>query len=84
VHDWASAVSLEATDEHGRSVSAEGVAGSHMVLPHATAVCVNSTMTWTVDGAGLDRARVDGEDQDVWPIPEWRARRLAKRTAALG
>jgi hypothetical protein len=39
-----------------------------MVLPGATNVCLNSAVEWTTD----DRT-VHGEDQDVWPIKDWRA-----------
>lgn len=77
IHDWVSAISVEVTDELGRTATAEGVGGSHMVLPHATAVCVCTTMRWAVEGAAAY-----GEDQDVWPIPEWRSRRLARRMRA--
>jgi hypothetical protein len=47
---------------------------SHMVLPHATAVCVNSSLVWTFDGVVMH-----GEDQDVWPIPAWQKLRAERR-----
>lgn len=57
------------TDEAGRSFTASAVALSRLVLPGATSICVNSLLRWTVDGTV-----VHGEDQEVWPTHEYRAR----------
>jgi hypothetical protein len=72
VKAWAEAVALEVVDERGRTTRAEGEALSHMVLPHSTSVCVNSALRWDVEGREMH-----GEDQDVWPIHDWRVLRRA-------
>lgn len=74
VHGWVESIELTVACEDGSVLTASATAVSHMILPHATAVCVNSSLIWQVDGAA-----VDGEDQDVWPIPEWRQIRKAGR-----
>lgn len=65
--NWITSIELEATDELGRDLHATSPALSTMILPHATSICVNTALTWSVDGRTLT-----GEDQDVWPINEWR------------
>jgi hypothetical protein len=40
-----------------------------MILPGATNICVNTALPWLIDGR-----TVHGEDQDVWPLKEWRRR----------
>jgi hypothetical protein len=71
-HGWVTAIDAEIVDEHGRTAHAHADGGSHMILPHSTSVCVNTALTWAVDGAGMH-----GEDQDVWPMKDWRALRRA-------
>lgn len=66
---WVVAMEIDAQDATGRRVRCHGRARSRMVLPGATSVCVNTAMTWTVDGR-----EVHGEDQDVWPLAAYRAR----------
>jgi hypothetical protein len=61
------AMTIEAVDERGRELRASGVGISRLVLPSATAVCINTSMRWTIDGE-----TVHGEDQDVWPTSEFR------------
>jgi hypothetical protein len=69
---WVTGMIIDATDEQGRSLRAEGRALSRMILPGATSICINTSIEWTINGAV-----VNGEDQDVWPVKEYR------RTAAL-
>lgn len=64
---WITGINLDVTDEQGRKISARGEAVSRMFLPHSTSVCVASLVEWDLDGT-----RVYGEDQDVWPLREWR------------
>ena len=71
---WVTGMDLEITDEHGRTTVAQAEALSRMVLPGATSVCINTSLRWTADGR-----TVDGEDQDVWPIKDWRRLRRAAR-----
>jgi hypothetical protein len=69
---WVTGMVIDATDEQGRDLHAEGRAVSRMILPGSTSICINTSMEWTIDGA-----IVHGEDQDVWPVKEY-------RTAATG
>lgn len=64
---WVTEMTMTVVDSAGEQVSIIGTALSRMVLLGSTNVCVNSVMTWQVDGVQLW-----GEDQDVWPLPRWR------------
>jgi len=64
---WITAMTIDATDDQGRDLHAEGEALSRMILPGATHICINTLLRWTIDGT-----IVWGEDQDVWPIKEYR------------
>jgi hypothetical protein len=66
-HGWITGIDLELADEDGRRFSARGDAVSRTLLPHATSVCAATLIDWT---AG--ETRLSGEDQDVWPLHEWR------------
>jgi hypothetical protein len=66
VENWVTAMTVEAVDEFGRELHAEGRALSRLVLPGSTSICINTSMEWTID-----RATVHGEDQDVWPMKEF-------------
>jgi hypothetical protein len=68
VHNWVTAMTVDAIDELGRELHAEGRAISRLVLPGSTSICINTSMEWTIDGAV-----VHGEDQDVWPNKEFRS-----------
>jgi hypothetical protein len=67
VTNWVTGMVIEATDEQGRELHAQGRALSRMILPGSTTICVNTSMEWTINGT-----IVHGEDQDVWPIKEYR------------
>jgi hypothetical protein len=58
---------LSAVDERGTRISAQASAVSRMLLPHSTSVCSATLLDWNLAGT-----RVYGEDQDVWPLHEWR------------
>jgi hypothetical protein len=64
---WITAMRLAVSDEAGDALNVEGTVQSRMVLPGATNVCINSALTLTADGV-----TIHGEDQDVWPISQWR------------
>jgi hypothetical protein len=66
---WVTDIEIDAEDELGRTVHAEAVAHSRMILPGSTTICINTALRYVVDGRV-----VHGEDQDVWPIHEWRRR----------
>jgi len=59
---------VDATDEDGRELHAEGQAKSRMILPGSTTICINTAIEWNIAGT-----IVHGEDQDVWPIKDYRA-----------
>ena len=73
-HGWLTGITLEIADEHGRTTTATAEGLSRMILPTASAICINTSLRWTIND-GTAAAAVDGEDQDVWPIKEWRRRR---------
>jgi hypothetical protein len=75
-HGWLTGIALEITDEHGRTITATAEGLSRMVLPSASAICINTSLRWTINDGAATTA-VDGEDQDVWPVKEWRRRRPA-------
>jgi hypothetical protein len=77
VHGWVTGIDLEVIDEHGRTTSGHAESASRMILPGSTSVCVNTALRWTLDGRP-----VAGEDQDVWPIKEWRLLRRPARALA--
>jgi hypothetical protein len=62
-------IDLDVVDEAGRRLRAHGYPLSDFLLPHSTSVCVCTALAWTIDGE-----TVFGEDQDVWPMKEWRCR----------
>ncbi|MDE3205048.1 MAG: hypothetical protein KGQ66_12625 [Acidobacteriota bacterium] len=67
VTGWVTSMTIDAADEQGRALHAEGVALSRMVLPGSTSICINTLMRWDIGGA-----TIWGEDQDVWPIKDYR------------
>jgi hypothetical protein len=71
-------VTVEATDELGRTVSARGEAVSRQVTKaYPSMLCWNSLLEWEFDGS-----RGWGEDQDCWLPRRWRDNRTARRRAA--
>lgn len=66
---WITAMTVDATDERGRALHADGRASSRMILPGSTSICINTLVQWQVDGV-----TIWGEDQDVWPIKDYRCR----------
>ena len=65
---WIDSMIIDAIDDRGRDLRAEGQAVSRMILPGSTSICINTLLRWTVDGNVFW-----GEDQDVWPIKDYRA-----------
>jgi hypothetical protein len=74
-HGWVSGMRIDAKTDEGQRVQAEGVALSRMILPSATSLCINTAMRWTVEGV-----TIHGEDQDVWPLADWRTRLRSVRS----
>jgi hypothetical protein len=61
------AFEIDAVDEGGRTLAARATALSHFLLPHATSATMCTALLWEVAGR-----EITGEDQDVWPIKDWR------------
>lgn len=79
---WITGIVEDLRDESGRSITATATASSRLVLPGSTSICINTSLRWTVtDGAGCT-VEMDGEDQDVWPINEWRRLHAPGRTGS--
>jgi hypothetical protein len=64
---WVRSIDVEGICADGTTLTGHATAVSQMILPHATSVCVNSSLVWDFEGT-----IVHGEDQDVWPLREWR------------
>jgi hypothetical protein len=71
VHGGPQSVVIDAVDELGRSLKAEGRAFNALCFtPYPRMLNWTTTLTWQIDGEfGV------GEDQDVWPIHRWAAAR---------
>jgi hypothetical protein len=56
-------VTIDATDQDGRTLRAVGVPVSRMIVNRHTFIDINSLVRWDIDGeTGW------GEDQDMWPV----------------
>jgi hypothetical protein len=53
--------------ENGDAVHGRASAESRLLLSNSNHVTVCSLLTWEIDGE-----RLVGEDQDVWPMAQWR------------
>lgn len=72
-HGGPTRVTIEATDERGRSFTAEGRAVNRLCFtPYPRMLNWTTTLDWVIDG---QPGR--GEDQDVWPIQRWARHRAA-------
>ncbi|WP_220187028.1 DUF7065 domain-containing protein [Pseudonocardia pini] len=76
---WITGIDMEFVDAVGRRTTASAETLSRMVLPGSTSICVNTSLRWTVTDHTGETVVLDGEDQDVWPIAEWRLLRSPKQ-----
>ena len=67
---WIRSIRIEATDSAGRRVVATGEPVSRIIVDRHTFIDVNSLVRWEIDGR-----EAWGEDQDMWPVHRWAARR---------
>ena len=73
-------ITIDATDERGRSLHAVGHAVSRQVFTaYPSMFCWNSLVHWELDGA-----EAWGEDQDVWHPRKWRDFAASLRTCIDG
>lgn len=73
---WVNRIVIEAKDEFGRPLVAEGVRHSGIIINRHSFIDSNGLIEWTINGhVG------HGEDQDMWPMHDWSAFRRAARAA---
>lgn len=75
--NWVTRVEVEAEDQDGRKLLADGRAVSRMMLPTARGISCYTLLSWTLNGA-----QAWGEDQDVWRNDQWSAAMRKARTEA--
>lgn len=64
--NWITRLEIDAEDEDGRSLLADGRVVSRLMLPTARGISCYSLLSWTLNGA-----QAWGEDQDVWRNDQW-------------
>ena len=73
-HGWVREIVVDAIDAHRRPLHAVGTPVSRMIVNRHTFIDINSLVRWDLDGAvGW------GEDQDMWPVHTFAARRRQHR-----
>lgn len=77
VEGWVEAITVDVETEDGDRISGQGRAVSRLLLAISNHICACTLLDWDLDGQ-----RMAGEDQDVWPISEWRLLRAGGRSAA--
>jgi len=74
-HGWIQSIVIDAIDERGRQLRAEGEAVSRITINRHTFIDINSLVRWQLDDGSVGW----GEDQDMWPVHTWSAMRRAER-----
>jgi hypothetical protein len=74
---WITAIRMEGTDAEGRPLEAVGTPVSRMIIERHTFIDINSLLRWDLNGE-----EAWGEDQDMWPVHTWSARRREARARA--
>ncbi|WP_231974744.1 hypothetical protein [Mycobacterium sp. E1747] len=77
VEGWVEAITVDVETEDGDRISGQARGVSRLFLTISNHVCACTLLDWDLDGQSMA-----GEDQDVWPISEWRLLRAAGRSAA--
>jgi hypothetical protein len=74
-HGYVTRIRIEASDELGRALQAEGTPVSRMAMPipGVHGLVWTSLTSWTIDGIPAW-----GEDQEPWPIAVWSERRRSQ------
>ena len=76
-HGWVTGVTIDGRDAEGRTLRAVGRPVSRIILNRHTFIDINSLVQWDLDGH-----EAWGEDQDMWPVHAWSARRRQERVRA--
>ena len=63
---WVNRIVIDAVDEHGRKLHAEGKRISGITLVRHSFIDNNGLIEWSIDGK-----TGHGEDQDMWPVHDW-------------
>lgn len=63
---WVNRIVIDAVDEHGRKLHAEGKRLSGITLIRHSFIDNNGLIEWSIDGK-----TGHGEDQDMWPVHDW-------------
>jgi hypothetical protein len=69
---WVTSISIEGSDEHGRTLHATGERISGIIINRHSFIDSNGLIAWTINGEPGH-----GEDQDMWPVHDWAAARRA-------
>jgi len=63
---WVTKITIEAQDERGRKLHAEGSRLSGMIINRHSFIDSNGLIQWRLNGKPGH-----GEDQDMWPVHDW-------------
>ncbi len=74
IEGWVTDIVIDAVDEHGRKLRAEGRRLSGITLIRHSFIDNNGLISWSIDGQSGH-----GEDQDMWPVHDWADYRRAVR-----
>ena len=74
---WVTNITIEARDEFGRELHAQGRRLSGIIINRHSFIDCNGLIEWTINGK-----TGHGEDQDMWPVHRWSAFRRGARTGA--
>lgn len=74
VENWVTRIRIEAKDELGRDLVAEGRRLSGIIINRHSFIDSNGLIEWTINGH-----LGHGEDQDMWPVHDWSANRRTRR-----
>ena len=73
---WVTRITVDATDEHGRTLHAVGTRVSGIIINRHSFIDSNGLIAWTINGHPGH-----GEDQDMWPVQDWTDFRRGARAA---
>ena len=71
---WVTSITIEGTDEHGRTLHAVGTRLSGIIINRHSFIDSNGLIEWSINGH-----TGHGEDQDMWPVHAWAAMRRSSR-----
>ena len=78
-HGWVTHITIEGTDERGRTLRATGTRLSGITINRHSFIDNNGLIAWQITGSGGTVHDGHGEDQDMWPVHDWADFRRAAR-----